>query len=32
MRATGGFIGTYGLLDISNGHVRDFFIDGIFNP
>lgn len=32
MRATGGFIGSYGLLDISNGHIRDFFIDGIFNP
>jgi hypothetical protein len=32
MRATGGFIGTYGLLDIFNGHVRNFFIDGIFNP
>jgi hypothetical protein len=32
MRATGGFIGSYGLLDISNGRVRNFFIDGIFNP
>lgn len=32
MRPTGGFIGSYGLLDISNGHVRKFFIDGIFNP
>lgn len=32
MRATGGFIGSYGLLDISNGHIRKFFIDGIFNP
>lgn len=32
MRATGGFIGTYGLLDISNGHIGKFFIDGIFNP
>jgi hypothetical protein len=32
MRATGGFIGSYGLLDISQGHVRNFFIDGIFNP
>lgn len=32
MRATGGFIGSYGLLDISQGHVRQFFIDGIFNP
>lgn len=32
MRPTGGFIGSYGLLDISNGHVKKFFIDGIFNP
>ncbi len=33
MRATGGFIGSYGLLDITGeGRVRNFFIDGIFNP
>ena len=32
MRATGGFIGSYGLLDIFNGRVRKFFIDGVFNP
>jgi hypothetical protein len=32
MRPTGGFIGSYGLLDIFNGRVRKFFIDGIFNP
>ncbi|MDP1883794.1 MAG: DUF4012 domain-containing protein [Candidatus Moranbacteria bacterium] len=32
MRATGGFIGTYGVLDIFNGNVRRFFIDGIYNP
>lgn len=32
MRPTGGFIGSYGLLDIANGHVKKFFIDGIFNP
>ena len=32
MRATGGFIGTYGVMDISNGRIRNFFIDGIFNP
>ncbi len=32
MRATGGFIGTYGLMDISNGRIRKFFIDGIYNP
>lgn len=32
MRATGGFIGTYGVLDIYNGRINKFFIDGIFNP
>ncbi|MFZ2153801.1 MAG: DUF4012 domain-containing protein [Candidatus Moraniibacteriota bacterium] len=33
MRATGGFIGSYGVLDIDGeGNVRNFFIDGIFNP
>lgn len=32
MRPTGGFIGSYGLLDISNGRIRNFFVDGIFNP
>ena len=31
MRATGGFIGSYGLLDIFNGKVRKFFVDGIYN-
>ena len=32
IRATGGFIGTYGVLDIFDGHIKKFFIDGIFNP
>lgn len=32
MRATGGFIGSYGLLDVSNGRINNFFVDGIFNP
>jgi len=32
IRATGGFIGTYGVMDISNGRIKKFFIDGIFNP
>jgi flagellin-like hook-associated protein FlgL len=32
MRATGGFIGSYGILDINDGRIRKFFIDGIFNP
>jgi len=33
MRPTGGFIGSYGVLDINgSGRIRNFFIDGIFNP
>jgi len=32
MRATGGFIGSYGAMDISSGRIKKFFIDGIFNP
>jgi hypothetical protein len=33
MRATGGFIGSYGLVDVSSdGRIRNFFVDGIFNP
>ncbi len=32
MRATGGFIGSYGLLSLSNGKVKDFKIEGIYNP
>lgn len=32
MRATGGFIGTYALIDINEGVIRRFFVDGIFNP
>jgi len=32
MRAPGGFIGSYGVLDIFNGRINKFFIDGIFNP
>ncbi|MCX6765963.1 MAG: DUF4012 domain-containing protein [Candidatus Moranbacteria bacterium] len=32
MRPTGGFIGSYGLMDINNGRIRRFFVDGIFNP
>lgn len=31
-RATGGFIGSYGLLDIKDGEIRKFFINGIFDP
>lgn len=32
LRATGGFIGSYALLDVNDGIVRRFFVDGIFNP
>jgi len=32
MRATGGFIGTYGIIDINEGRIKNIFIDGIFNP
>jgi hypothetical protein len=32
MRPTGGFIGSYGILDIFDGKIKNFFIDGIFNP
>lgn len=32
MRATGGFIGSYALMDMEDGVMRRFFVDGIFNP
>ena len=32
IRPTGGFIGSYGLLHISNGEIKKLLIDGIFNP
>jgi len=32
MRPTGGFIGSYGILDISNGRVKKLFVDDIYNP
>lgn len=32
MRATGGFIGSYGILDIENGRMNNLAIDGVFNP
>lgn len=31
-RATGGFIGSYGVLNIFDGRVKNFYVDGIFNP
>lgn len=30
-RPTGGFIGTYGLLNMDEGRIKELFIDGIFN-
>lgn len=32
LRPTGGFIGSYARLDIHQGQIRQFFVDGIFNP
>lgn len=32
LRPTGGFIGSYGLLKVNNGHIGKLFVDGIFNP
>jgi len=32
LRPTGGFIGSYGVIEVDRGHVRKFLIDGIFNP
>lgn len=32
MRATGGFVGSYGILDISTGRVKKLFVDDIYNP
>ncbi|MBL7155461.1 MAG: DUF4012 domain-containing protein [Candidatus Portnoybacteria bacterium] len=31
LRATGGFIGTYGLLTFFQGAIKDLFIEGIYN-
>jgi len=31
IRATGGFIGTYGLLTLDKGAISNLFVDGIFN-
>ncbi|MFC1640630.1 DUF4012 domain-containing protein [Patescibacteria group bacterium] len=32
LRGTGGFIGSYGVLDIDDGRVEQIKIDGIYNP
>lgn len=31
VRATGGFIGNYGILKLRNGEIKDFFTDNIYN-
>ncbi len=31
MRATGGFIGSYGIVDIEKGEIKNIFVEGIFN-
>lgn len=30
-RPTGGFIGTYGILDLDEGRIKNLFIDGVFD-
>lgn len=32
IRATGGFCGTYGIITIRNGEIKNIFIDSIYNP
>lgn len=32
MRATGGFIGSYGILHIADGKIKKLLIEGIYNP
>lgn len=32
LRPTGGFIGSYGILDCADGKIKSLTIDGIFNP
>ncbi len=32
IRATGGFIGSYGLLDLDEGQIKKLEVDGIYNP
>jgi hypothetical protein len=32
MRATGGFIGSYGIVKINKGKVEKIFVDDIYNP
>lgn len=32
MRATGGFVGTYGIVKIDEGRIENIKVDGIYNP
>ncbi len=32
MRATGGFIGSYGIVKINNGNIEKMLVDDVFNP
>jgi Protein of unknown function (DUF4012) len=32
MRATGGFVGSYGILNINEGEIKSLLIEGIYNP
>ncbi len=32
LRATGGFIGSYGIVSLNNGSIGEFFVDGVYNP
>lgn len=32
MRATGGFIGSYGIVKINKGRIEKMFVDDVFNP
>ncbi len=31
LRPTGGFIGTYGILEMANGQIKEFFVDDIYH-
>ncbi len=32
IRATGGFLGSYGIIRIENGKIAEFIVDDIYNP
>jgi len=32
LRATGGFIGTYGLVTVQKGQINELFVNGIYDP